>query len=275
MHGIVADSSTLDCPVQWIKAAFPGIYVKNVEIGDGIIDSIFMNMNDQVSNFCEQIKKDTNLVNGFNLIGYSQGGLIARGYVERCNNPPVYNLITWSAPHGGEFGVPLVNISWINDLLTNEPYNSWVQANIGFAGYWRDPWDLSEYVQYADYLPDLNNLKAVKNATYKQNIESLNNLVVTFSNIDVIIHPAESGWFWVYQNNSDIQVYTLAEQEIYTEDFIGLRSLNETGRMHFYTMSCLHQDIPSKGCEVYFNEFTLPYLNNTLDQVNPYEKKTL
>lgn len=62
-------------------------------------------MNDQVEDFCSQIRSDPKLKDGFNLIGYSQGGLITRGFVERCNYPPVHNYITWSAPHGGTFGI--------------------------------------------------------------------------------------------------------------------------------------------------------------------------
>lgn len=95
-------------PAVWLKQAYPGIYVKNVEIGNGYWDSFFKNMNHQVDDLCHQIASDPNLKDGFNLIGYSQGGLITRGFIERCNYPPVYNYITWSAPHFGEFGIPVV-----------------------------------------------------------------------------------------------------------------------------------------------------------------------
>lgn len=35
MHGIGANASSMDHVVKWINAAYPDIYVKNVEIGDG------------------------------------------------------------------------------------------------------------------------------------------------------------------------------------------------------------------------------------------------
>jgi len=85
---------------QWISQDFPGIYIHNVEIGDGSKDSIFWSMEKQVDSFIQTIQADPQLANGFNAIGYSQGGLIVRGYIERCNQPPVHNFITWSSPHG-------------------------------------------------------------------------------------------------------------------------------------------------------------------------------
>ena len=35
MHGIGASASSMNSVVSWIGQAFPGIYVKNVEIGNG------------------------------------------------------------------------------------------------------------------------------------------------------------------------------------------------------------------------------------------------
>jgi palmitoyl-protein thioesterase len=51
---------------------------------------------------CEQLAKVPELSNGFNAIGFSQGGLFMRAYVERCNQPKVRHLITFGSPHGGK-----------------------------------------------------------------------------------------------------------------------------------------------------------------------------
>ena len=59
---------------KFIKEDFPGIYVHNVEIGNGRADSLFMNINKQVEQFAQHVKSDPKLRNGFNLIGHSQGG---------------------------------------------------------------------------------------------------------------------------------------------------------------------------------------------------------
>ena len=78
MHGHNNARSSMKSLVKLIQAAYPGIYVKNVEIGNGVLTSIFMNLNKQVENFCAQMKADVNLQNGFNLLGFSMGSIITR-----------------------------------------------------------------------------------------------------------------------------------------------------------------------------------------------------
>ena len=102
IHGYGNDSSSMNLVEKWIQGSLPGIYVKNLEIGDGWFDSIFMSLDEQVNLVCSQLSADKNLTNTkINIIGYDQGALIARAYIQRCNNPPVYNFISWSGPHGG------------------------------------------------------------------------------------------------------------------------------------------------------------------------------
>jgi predicted esterase len=97
MHGIGADHTSMNGVVKWITDALPGVYVKNVEIGNGYWDSYLMNLNDQVgclsclfaaemersvdfcfvaqvASFCAQLASDPNLIGRkINVIGYSQG----------------------------------------------------------------------------------------------------------------------------------------------------------------------------------------------------------
>lgn len=76
-----------------------------------------------------------------NLIGFSQGGIVTRGFLERCNNPPVLNYISWVSPQGGQFGVP----GWFNtteeriidDIVECCAYSKLFQDNLSVAGYWR------------------------------------------------------------------------------------------------------------------------------------------
>jgi len=266
MHGIAAGAGTMDLVATWIQDALPGIYVKNVEIGDGYWSSFFTTMNDQVSDFCGQIAADEKLQNGFNLIGYSQGGLITRGFIERCNYPNVYNYITWSSPHGGEFGIPNTDWSWIVEIGAEGPYESWVQESFSWAGYWKDPYDYDDYLEYCQFLPDINNERDEKNMTYKKNIMSLNNFVLLYSTVDTIIIPKRSGWFEFFLVDSQNQttVPPLRKSDIYVYDWIGLKYLDQNNRLLMYTTNCPHTDYPHADCKKFFTEFTLPYLNNTL-----------
>merc|ERR1719321_1537730 len=59
-------------------------------------------MNKNVDVFAEKIKKDPQLANGFNAIGFSQGNSIIRGYIQKYNDPPVS---TFLSVHGTVMGV--------------------------------------------------------------------------------------------------------------------------------------------------------------------------
>uniref|UniRef100_A0A6B2LC86 Palmitoyl-protein thioesterase 1 n=1 Tax=Arcella intermedia TaxID=1963864 RepID=A0A6B2LC86_9EUKA len=263
MHGIGADANSMSLPVAWIKAAFPGIYVKNIEIGNGYWDSFFIKMSDQVDLFASQVREDPNLKRGFNLVGYSQGSLITRGYIERYNDPPVHNYITWSGPHAGTFGIPVVEWTWLFKDIWDMLYDAEVQQSVTFAQYWRDPYDLPVYLEVSLYLADLNNERPAKNETYKQNIISLNNMVLLYTTVDDTVLPGRSGWFETYAPNDDSKIVPLEESALFVEDWIGLKVLNTTNRLHRFSCSCKHNQYPDEICHPTFDLYTLPYLNNT------------
>jgi len=81
-------------------------YVTNIALngigGFDILSEFLMLMNKEVDTFATKVKSDPKLAGGFNAIGFSQGNLIIRGYIERYNNPPVYN---WVSIHGPNLGV--------------------------------------------------------------------------------------------------------------------------------------------------------------------------
>lgn len=54
----------------------------------------------------EQLASIPELGRGFDGIGFSQGGQFLRGYVERYDDPPVFNLITFGSQHMGISDIP-------------------------------------------------------------------------------------------------------------------------------------------------------------------------
>ena len=102
MHGVLANKQNMDELKTLLELNFK-IPVYNIEIGNGVGTSLFTSMNSQLEILCDTIYKMDELKDGFNFIGMSQGGLLARGYVEYCNKYPVINLITLASPNGGVY----------------------------------------------------------------------------------------------------------------------------------------------------------------------------
>ncbi|TNV76507.1 hypothetical protein FGO68_gene5727 [Halteria grandinella] len=213
-------------------------YATCVEIGWGTTTSIFENFETQAEEACRKVQADPNFQGEFNVVGLSQGGLLARHIVERCTTQgQPRNLITIGAPNFGVSASPHcfsgMFCDMINYVIDNMVYFSYLQDNIGPAGYFRDPADISTYLEYSVFLPYLNNERA-ENFTQSINnrFTGLNGaMFIMFSN-DTMIYPKETAWF--YQLEADYETITpVTETEFYKQDLIGLKTLNEAGKVQF------------------------------------------
>lgn len=63
---------------KMLEAEIPGVYVKSLKIGQNMVEDYqsgyFVHPNKQIKNACNQIKADPQLQDGFNAVGFSQGG---------------------------------------------------------------------------------------------------------------------------------------------------------------------------------------------------------
>ena len=91
---------------------------------------------------------------------------------------------------------------------------------------------------------------AVKNATYKARLSALTNFVLVRSHTDTIILPPESAWFGFFKENSTRATEPLQDTPLWREDWLGLRSLHEAGRLHFAECACKHVQVPTRRCRV-------------------------
>lgn len=106
-HGLgdTANSDGISGLVQDIKEMFPGIYIHSVAtpVGGSVEDErragFYGNASSQVDAMAATIRDIPELQDGFDGIGFSQGGLFMRDYVQRYNVPPVSNLLTVSTFH--------------------------------------------------------------------------------------------------------------------------------------------------------------------------------
>ncbi|XP_053563274.1 palmitoyl-protein thioesterase 1 [Bombina bombina] len=251
---------------KMVENQIPGIYVLSLEIGNNIIEdmenSFFLNVNKQVSGVCEQLARDPNLQQGYNSMGFSQGGQFLRAVAQRCPSPPMRNLISFGGQHQGVYGVPRCPsekshiCDWIRKMLNNEAYSKIVQERLVQAEYWHDPLNEDTYRNGSIFLADINQERGV-NESYKRNLQALQKFVMVKFLNDTMVEPVDSEWFGFYKPGQSKETTTLQESVLYTEDRLGLREMDKAGKLIFLTTDGDHLQFT----EQWFNDKILPFLH--------------
>jgi len=243
MHGM-GDAANNPGMVQIRRAIskrLEGTYVTNIALGSNRAqdagNTFFLNMDGEVEQFADRVRADPRLLNGFNAIGYSQGNLIIRGYIERYNKPPVHTFVSMHGPLAGVAGFPNCRMSTficrnIDRSLGTLAYTASIQDHLAQANYFRDPLRISEYVAGAQFLPDLNNeVPGRTNPKYVQNFQKIFKLVLIRALEDTEIVPSESEWFGYYADGSNTEIQVMENTTWYNRDSFGLKTLHELGRI--------------------------------------------
>lgn len=177
----------------------------------------------------------------FNVVGLSQGGLLARYIVETCPmKGKVVNFLSIGGPQMGVSDVPECFNGKICHLMNmavrREVYRPIIQDHIGPAGYFRDPHHMSEYLADSVFLPFVNNEEGdpAAMASNKERFSSLNGLMLVMFTEDSVVYPKESEWF--QELNSMMRVEPLEKSAFYQSDAIGLKTLNEAGKVQFVSI---------------------------------------
>lgn len=252
IHGIA--SSKKELSILEYNLDLRGIDVYNLEIGNGLVDSIFMSMNKQCDILTQKIY-NLNLDSDYiNIIGISQGGLTARCYVEKYSHliKPVYSLITWATPHSGYYSD---------------------ESNFALLDYWKNPYDYFSYTLNNKYLKYINNeITHPNNTLYKNNIKSLKHFMIIWSNIDKAIKPLQSSKFEFYSIekavvNDELIIEPLKETEFFRFDFLGLKYLYDNNKLSIYRFDCEHDKFKTDMCfnNVKNNETNKNLLDLTID----------
>ncbi|XP_022158115.1 palmitoyl-protein thioesterase 1-like [Momordica charantia] len=213
---------------------------------------------------CDKVKELEYLREGFNIFAVFQGTLIARGLIQFCEGaPPVKNFISLAGPQAGVAAIPFCeNIfgilcpviqAWFNGIVYTEEGQDFAAA----ATYYKLPNKIEEYLKYSRFLPKLNNERpGERNSTYKERFSSLHNLVLLANENENVLIPKESAWFGYYKDGSTEGILPAQEIDLYKEDWIGLRSLNEVGRVRFEQVPGAHAEASDET----LSEFVVPFL---------------
>lgn len=302
VHGLLSsrrlDSGMSTLLSRWVGEALPGVYIRLAEVGttrlDGVVlhdllhsfmpssakatedyvaqaSSLFISLDEQVRQLCDQLRRDHRLARGFNLVAHSQGALVARGFIERCGVPRVHNFISLAGPHAGVFGMPFyagergsfqeTATAVLHALASSRLYSPELQSRLSFAQYWKNPFNMSAYRNASGFLRDVNNEGgARRNQTYATHLASLHTLLLVGFERDEVLVPRESATFGFYDEGSTSTILPLRRSELYTHDLIGLRLLDERGALREAWANCTHSTPPHR----LFVDHILPLLNDTL-----------
>lgn len=63
--------------------------------------------------------------------------------------------------------------------------------------------------------------------------------MVKFDN-DTMVQPRESEWFGFYKPGQTAELYTLQQSSLYLEDKLGLKTMDQEGRLQFLSLPSDH-----------------------------------
>ena len=237
---------------------YPGQYVLCSTTADGT-SSIFTSMEKQLEEFTTEIRSHPELAKGFDAVGLSQGNYLIEAYISLVNDPPVKNFISICGPLEGEASCP-ENIAFelICPIWKLDPYGS----SIAFSGYWKNTKDQAGFKTKSKLLADVLNERDTKNASVAENWKNLENLVLIEAEKDTMIVPKESAQFGMWKwgtSGEDAPIVAMKDSEGYQGDWIGLKTLDEAGKIHMSSFDGEHIRFTSE----YWDSTVLPYLGGT------------
>ncbi|KAI0398568.1 palmitoyl-protein thioesterase 1 [Xylariaceae sp. FL0594] len=255
----------------------PGTFVYYVRLDESASNdrraTFYGNVTEQVTKVCADLASHPILSTApaIDAVGFSQGGQFLRAYVQRCNAPPVRNLVTFGSQHNGIVDYRACEgRDWLcrgaMALLHGNTWSPFLQSRLVPAQYFRDPADLDSYLAHSNFLADINNERELKNETYARNLASLDNLVLYVFEDDATVIPKETGWF---EDVVGEEVTPLRARKMYKEDWIGLRALDRKGGLHFKSIPGEHMQLDDKLLAKAFKEYFGPYMNATTGSETP------
>jgi len=240
VHGIASSKREMVELEDYLNAR--GVPTVNEEIGNGQLTSIFMPLEEQCALLAENIRRGSADGKRVNMVAISQGGLLARCYVEKYSHMSEYSgvdlLLTMGTPHMGVF-------------FADDPDPFYKNV---IRDYWKDPFRYQDYLRTNEFLSELNNEREHNESElYRSNMLGLKELGIVWTSVDEVVQPLESARFEYYNTTAAVErgelvVVPLGLSETYVKDLIGLRGLDEAGRLVLVETDCAHDAFKREEC---------------------------
>jgi len=261
MHGMGDSGSNpgMKSLCDTVSDAYRGTYVACLDVADAL-QGITTVLDKQLEEFRDAIRADEKLKHGFNAVGISQGNLVIRAYIERYNDPPVLNYVSMVGPQNGVGTCPDNPLyKLVCPIWEWNPYG----APLAFSDYWKNSLNEAEYLEKSRFLADINNEKPAKNAKYRDNMKSLRNYVLVKAANDTMVIPGETEHhgFWSWGKGEGSKPEKLEDTKAFQEDWLGLKTLKEAGKLHLMTYEGDHMQWGAQ----FWEEQVLPFLKPLSD----------
>lgn len=253
-HGLgdSCHSEGMDRITQVLQDTLPGVHVHLVcldeDEGRDADAGLLGDVVEQVAAACRQLAEDPKLANGFNALGFSQGGVFLRGVVEMCTAVQVRTLVTFGSPHLGVADLPTSHCGawdWVcrqrDRALKAQVWREAVQHLVVPAQYFRT-WDTGydQYLEHLHYLAHLNSERPHANLSrYAEQMLRLTQLVLVMFDQDTVLKPKELAWV-MGDTDASGEMYRFEDTVVYRNDTFGLRLLHTRGRVAFHTVDDEH-----------------------------------
>jgi palmitoyl-protein thioesterase len=227
---------------------------------DGPIYSKITPINVQGQRACDMINNNTDFQGEFDLVGFSQGTIMSRYIIQNCKlNGSVRNFISFGGPLNGQYpprcgwlDLGCIYTKYMDGAMA---YDDDHQENFAWASYWKDPAHYQQYLDQSTWLAEANNEVNYSEAR-RQSMLDLNGALFIKWDAETTISPAESSWWGGYDKN--FNVIDRFHDDVYLEDLVGIKTLEEEGRALFIS-------IPGKHMEYTFtqiDEIIIPFIVN-------------
>lgn len=200
------------------------------------------------------VRNATRGMAAYHLVCHSQGGILCRAVLETMDDHRVANFVSLA---GVQQGVDSFNMtilpSWLRpwlkdgvDLAYKLLYTPLGQASLSFAGYWNDAKHHAQYLAGNEFLAHLDNdpnataaIPAASGAgtaaSRKANFLRVKAAHFFASPGDGTVFPWQSEIFSFWDETGATMV-PMRQRALYTQDWFGLRSLDERGGLHLTTV---------------------------------------
>ena len=237
---------------DYLKKYFLGYDTACLESGRG---DAGVSLQQEVDRVCKELTDDaSDLTQGFTLFGMSQGALIGRIIIETCPiGKYVRRFLSMGGPHQGVALIPSLKPD--NPLQQVLPLCQlkFLQDLIGACGYIRDL-NLPNSDSVDNILRRTNNELAY-HEEYKERLAGLDIFMAIAHRQDEVVRPYNSA-IWGYYKDGQYKDYVpFEETRQYKEDLLGLKKLNQEGKLYRCVLEHGHLQIDDHYMKVLIQSF--------------------